>query len=80
VINERSNSLARNGAIWIAICFNTGIGIGLAAELLSGSWCITVTTSTVVSSVNDDHELSALMFVYDGSLAPSVADLTAATL
>jgi hypothetical protein len=39
-----------------------------------------VTTSAVVSSVNDDHELSAPMFVYKGSFAPSVADLTAATL
>jgi hypothetical protein len=39
-----------------------------------------VTTSAVVSSMNDDHELSAPMFVYDGSFAPSVADLTAATL
>jgi hypothetical protein len=32
-----------------------------------------VTTSAVVSSMNDDHELSAPMFVYDGSFAPSVA-------
>jgi hypothetical protein len=80
VINEQSNGLARNGAIWTAFCFNTEAGIGWAAELLSGSWCMTVTTSAVVCSVNDDHELSAPMFVYDGSFAPSVADLTAATL
>jgi hypothetical protein len=30
--------------------------------------------------MNDDHERSVTMFVYDGSFAPSVADLTAATL
>jgi hypothetical protein len=59
---------------------NTETGIGSAAELLSGSWCTAVTTSAVESSVNDDHELFAPMFVFDGSFAPSAADITAATL
>jgi hypothetical protein len=39
-----------------------------------------VTTSAVVSSVNDDQGLSAPLFMYDGSFSPSVADETAATL
>jgi hypothetical protein len=30
--------------------------------------------------MNDNHEQSAPMFVYDGSFAPPIADLTAATL
>jgi len=56
----------------MATCFSTGTGSGSAAELLSGSFIIPVTTSLTGITENDDSDTPDLVAVNKGSGASAV--------
>jgi len=68
-----------NGARTSACCFNTDVGIGSAADCLSGSWRIALVTSSVVNAekCRKDAPAGAQLNVAGG--ASLVLDRTLAT-
>jgi len=52
VDSDRLKSSVTNGATTSAVCFNTDVGMGSAADVLSGSRRIALMTSSIVSGRN----------------------------
>jgi len=72
-------SSVTNGATTSAVCFNTDVGMGSAADVLSGSRRIALMTSSVVNGWNCRKETPGGARVNVGAGASAVLDLTSAT-
>jgi len=74
--SKRLNSSVKYGATKWTICFITDVGIGSAADNLSGSCRTVLMTSSTLTDEKAANETPGRMQLYVGGTAPLVLDRT----